>query len=279
MPKFELQDFHKTGVAFPLDVSEKNMNINWANEYHNFQRLALEKVGSKVSLKPNLLSTKFDSLIADEKVISAVKRAIGENIYVWSSAFFFKGPGDGKIVSFHQDNPYWQLTSDKVVTAWIALTNSSALSGALEVVPGSFKHGLINKLDVNNPRKAYLSGEKTTSEEDLLSYKHDLKDFLKVNEPLAIELEPGQFSLHHVNTVHGSGKNNSRNERIGFAIRYVASETKHSEEAKDTAIHLCGQKSSYFVDEIRPITSFSDDAIKQHEKALASAGAFGNKKY
>ena len=78
---------------------------------------------------------------------------------IWSSAFFPKAPGEGKIVSYHQDNPYWQLTNEKVVTAWIALTNSNHESGALEIVPKSSNLGIINDLDVKDARASYLKGE------------------------------------------------------------------------------------------------------------------------
>ncbi len=36
-----------------------------------------------------------------------------------------------------------------------------------------------------------------------------------------IELQPGEFSLHHVRIVHGSDPNNADYRRLGFAIRYV----------------------------------------------------------
>ena len=55
-------------------------------------------------------------------------------------------------------------------------------------------------------------------------------------------MNPGEFSIHHVNTVHGSGVNESDHHRIGFAIRYVSSETQHFEEKSDTAMHVCGKK-------------------------------------
>ena len=95
------------------------------------------------ALKPHLLSTFFDEMARDKSIIDNVKKIIGEDIYVWSSAFFAKAPGEGKIVSYHQDNPYWQLTTDKVVSAWVALTNSNKESGALEVVPETHKMGII----------------------------------------------------------------------------------------------------------------------------------------
>ena len=278
--EYNLDKFDENGFAYPLKL-KNNINSNdLIEEYYNFQKICKKKLNYSVSLKPNLLSKFFDNLAFDENIISSVKQIIGEDIYIWSSAFFPKEPGEGKIVSFHQDNPYWQLTSNNVVSAWIALTKSTEESGALSVVPKSHKNGIIKKLDVNNARESYLKGEKTTSDKDLLSYNQNLDKFIEQNPPKCLELQPGEFSIHHVNTVHGSGVNNSNNPRIGFAIRYISSDTKHLVEKKgDSAIHVCGKKNSYFSDEIRPGKSFSEESITNFEKAMKAAGAFGNKKY
>ena len=80
-------------------------------------------------------------------------------------------------MSYHQDNPYWQLSTTNVVTVWIALTNSDKKSELLNLFPILTTFGIINTLDVQNPRKAYLNGEKTTSEKDLLSYKQNWTNF------------------------------------------------------------------------------------------------------
>ena len=81
--------------------------INGQLEKENFllQEKAKNKLNIKISLKPNLLSTFFDSIVFDKSIITEVKKIIGANIFVWSSAFFAKASGEGKIVSFHQDNP------------------------------------------------------------------------------------------------------------------------------------------------------------------------------
>ena len=71
------------------------------------------------------------------------------------------------------------MTTGKVITVWIALTNSDKNSGALEVVPKSSKLGIIKKLDVPNTRDAYVKGLKTTNENDMLSYRQDLKRIFK----------------------------------------------------------------------------------------------------
>ena len=82
-------------------------------------------------------------------------------------------------MSYHQDNPYWQLSNEKVVSVWIALTNSDQERGALEVVPKSHKTGIIKNIDVKNARDAYLKGKKTTTEKDLLSFNQNLEEFIK----------------------------------------------------------------------------------------------------
>ena len=64
-----------------------------------------------------------------------------------------------------------------------------------------------------------------------------------------------------------------------FAIRYISSDTKHEFEKKDSGIHVCGLKNSYFTDEKRPKTDFGRNEIETFELAMGSAGAFGNKKY
>ncbi len=275
---FNIENFDKNGACWPFKIKQDLGNLE--KEYFEFQKLAESNLGHPVSLKPNLLSTFFDKLCFDENVISKVKQIIGDDIYIWSSAIFAKLPGEGKIVSYHQDNPYWQLSTNNVVSAWIALTESKKTSGALEVVPGSQKNGILKDLDVKNARESYLKGEKTTVDNDLLSYNQNLNEYTKINTPVAIELEPGEFSIHHVNTVHGSGINNSKKPRIGFAIRYVTSDTKHLiEKSGDSALHVCGKKNSYFSDEARPDKNFSKKAIEMHNYSMKSAGAFGNKKY
>ena len=92
-------------------------------------------------------------------------------------------------------------------------------------------------------------------------------------------MEQGQYSIHHVNTVHGSGVNKTDKYRVGFAIRYVSSETKHLEESSDRAVHICGNENPYYEHEKRPIEDFNEEAIKEYFLSTNSTGVFGNKAY
>lgn len=277
--KFDVNNFNKNGIVWPLELNDKKNLEKFENEYFKFKKKSQEIFNNNISLKPHLLSKFFYKLATDESVLENVKKIIGEDIYIWSSAFFAKAPSEGKIVSFHQDNPYWQLTTTKVVSAWIALTESNVESGALQIVPGSHKVGLIKKLDVENPRQSYLKGEKTTNKSDLLSFNQNLDEYIKDNPPVTVKLKPGEFSIHHVNTVHGSGINKTKNFRIGFAVRYVSSDTQHQKETEDLATHVAGKKNSYYQEEKIVKEDFSVEAINQYKFSMKSTGVFGNKKY
>ncbi len=279
MQKFNLKDFSDNGVSWPFNLDTLLYSKQLEEEYFKFQEKAIKFIGSKVTLKPNLLCPFFYNLSVHPSIVNKVKSIIGDDIYIWSSAFFPKAPNEGKMVSFHQDNPYWQLSSKNVISVWIALTESKEESGALQVVPKSSHLGLINKLDVKDARNAYLKGEKTTNENDLLSYNQNLDKFIKKNPPMVVNLEAGQFSIHHVNTVHGSAINKTKKHRIGYVIRYISTDTKHLKMKKDSAIHVNGKTSDYYYHEKKPLVAFSNAAIEEYNKAMKSAGAFGNKAY
>lgn len=82
-----------------------------------------------------------------------------------------------------------------------------------------------------------------------------------------------------MDVVHGSGPNESNKPRIGFAIRYVDSETFHLKDKEDSATHVSGKKSEYFKIETPPKGEFSELNIKEYNKRSNTAGTFGNKSY
>lgn len=276
---YDIENYSDIGFATPFTLSDKFRKTNWLSEYFSFQKKCNEILGHNVTLKPNLLSKFFDSVVFDQEIVDRVNELIGPNVYVWSSAIFAKAPGDKKVVSFHQDNPYWQLSTKEVVTAWVSFTQSDEVSGGMKIVPRSHKFGILNDLDVPNPRKAYLEGKKTTHKNDFLSYNNNLENFIEENPAVSINLSPGTFSLHHVDAVHGSGPNESSHYRIGYAIRYVSSKTRHLMESRDSGLHISGKKDSYFQDELRPVNDFDQDAVSVYRLSMKTAGSFGNKMY
>ena len=62
---------------------------------------------------------------------------IGPDILCWGTSFFIKEPRNPAFVSWHQDSTYWGLDPADVVTAWVALSDSTTENGAMRVIPGT----------------------------------------------------------------------------------------------------------------------------------------------
>ena len=277
----KIPPYHFPDASWPYDIpSSCATHLDIFNIYTNYKQESLKHLGKVATVKPHLLSERIYRLASCDPVINVVKSFIGNDINIWSSAFFAKEPFSKKYVGFHQDSPYWQLSSSNVVTAWIALTCSDKNNGCLQILTDSKITTEVYPLDVQDSFTSYRRGEKTTDQDDLISFKQNLsaKD-LKSYTRHFVTLQPGQFSVHSVNAIHGSDRNTSSTPRIGFAVRYVDSHTYHMRDKRDSVLHVCGRKSDYFKSETAPIGEFTPANILNYTNALDTAGVFGNKSY
>ena len=87
--------------------------------------------------KSLLLFKWLDDLIRDPRALEPVEQLIGPNIFCWNSIFWIKEAHSPSFVSWHQDTKYWGLSSEKVLTIWIALSLASLESGCMRVMPGT----------------------------------------------------------------------------------------------------------------------------------------------
>ena len=143
-------------------------------------------------------------------ILDVVEGVLGPDLMVWSAEFFIKEPNTHHVVGMHQDLTYWGLgeTSDQV-TAWVALSPATVQSGCMDFVAASHKNPIMPHND-------------TYSDTNLLSRGQEIAVDVRDDEKTHIELQPGQMSLHHGLTFHGSGPNRSDDRRIGFAIRKIS---------------------------------------------------------
>src|SRR3954454_9244690 len=79
----------------------------------------------RTNQKPHLLYTWLDALVRNDRILDAVEALHGPDLLCWGAQFFAKPPGDAAYVSWHQDATYWGLSSNDVVTAWVALSPST----------------------------------------------------------------------------------------------------------------------------------------------------------
>ena len=146
--------------------------------------------------KSHLLFTWLDGLIRHPAILDAVEGVIGPDILCWSSTFFIKEARDPGFVSWHQDSTYWGLDPADIVTAWVALSESTAENGAMRVIPGT------QKLDQVAHRDTFAAN-------NLLTRGQEIAVDVDGSDAVTLALEPGEMSLHHVRLIHGSDPNPS----------------------------------------------------------------------
>jgi non-haem Fe2+, alpha-ketoglutarate-dependent halogenase len=206
--------------------------------------------------KSHLLFTWLDRLIRHPAILDAVESVIGPDILCWSSTFFIKEARDPGFVSWHQDSTYWGLDPADIVTAWVALSESTAENGALRVIPDTQKLEQVAHRD-------------TFAANNLLTRGQEIAVDVDDSKAVMLSLEPGEMSLHHVRLIHGSDPNPSARRRIGFAIRYLPTHVRQVVGTRDSATLVRGvDRFGNFEPEYAPERDLSDAAVALHAHVM-----------
>ena len=255
-------NYSSNGIDWPIQAFEPKMVSNFHQRYLAFQDKATKIRGRETFIKPHLISILLDQIVHHHVILSAVEAAIGPNIVLWSSDIAIKEAGKDSYVPWHQDTPYWNLSSTDVVSVWFALTEAKVANGAMQVIPGSHNQGALGKLNIEgDPHEAYKAGEQTSSEGNIFAYDHEMLVPVDEDDAVSVELEPGEFSLHNIELLHGGGPNPSTEDRVGFVMHFMSTST-YCNSGKDSVTHIRGKKNhEYFVYEPRPTSDCSENAI------------------
>ena len=134
LPEAAIAHYREHGYYAPVQVmsADEAEGIRRRLEAHEASHGALK---GSMRHKSHLLFTWLDGLIQHPAVLDAVEGVIGPDILCWSSTFFIKEPRDPGFVSWHQDLTYWGWDPADIVTAWVALSESTAENGAMRVIP------------------------------------------------------------------------------------------------------------------------------------------------
>lgn len=251
--------FNRTGFFHPLDAFAGADIARYRQKLEAFEQTVGGRLTGQLRNKPHLLFTWADEIIRHPKILDAVEDVLGPNLLVWSSSFFTKEAHDPSYVSWHQDSTYWGLSEPDVVTAWVAFSDSVVENGCMRVIPGTH---LLDQL----PHKD------TFAKDNLLTRGQEVQVDVDPSQAVNVELQPGQFSLHHVRLVHGSDPNPSSRRRIGFAIRYVPTYVKQVAGARDSAMLVRGVDHHHNFDpEARPAVDYGEAERAAHKRATDDA--------
>jgi ectoine hydroxylase-related dioxygenase (phytanoyl-CoA dioxygenase family) len=135
-------------------------------------------------------------------------------------------PSGTKSLGYHQDSSYlaWFTPSD-LLTCWIALDDTSAECGTMELVRGSHRWALSEpEGDFHAPDNYRLPMQKAAARAGI--------------EPdiAFIEVPAGGGSFHHGWTWHGSGPNSGTNPRRSLVLHAMRSDAEYVPEHFDQGI-------------------------------------------
>jgi non-haem Fe2+, alpha-ketoglutarate-dependent halogenase len=208
----QVDSYHQDGLLFPLpalsaaEVEHFRACHDDLDQHLGGRPTAVEKGDRHLDIKW------ICDLATHPAVLDAVEDVIGPDILIHSSTIFTKYAHDDKFVSWHQDSHYWGLSEPRLVSAWIALTDSTVGNGCLRVLPGTHTRAFEH---LEQPQQT-----------NILTRGHTVCDTVDVDQAIDIVLRAGQMSFHNANLIHGSNPNTSSNPRIGVAIRYAATAVK-----------------------------------------------------
>jgi phytanoyl-CoA hydroxylase len=149
-------------------------------------------------------------IAAHPPLVELVESLIGPGVSVYFSQIFFKPPEGGGPKPAHQDNFYFGPNDlEGVVTAWIALDDSTLENGCLYFGEGT-QHGPVygHVAPADEPYNLQLPAE-----------------ILQRQPMMPAPVMRGGVSFHHGNTFHQSGPNRSTRGRRACALHYVNAHT------------------------------------------------------
>lgn len=192
---------------------------------------------------------------SDPRILDVVEGILGPDILIYGVEFFIKEPNTRQKVTMHQDLTYWGLGAiDGLVTAWLALSPATPASGCMDFVQGSHKKAILPHRDSDDP-------------DNLLSRGQEVAVDVPDDQKVPIEIHPGEISLHHGLTIHGSGPNTTDDRRIAAVIRYCTPQIAQQVADRDYAVLARGaDREGNFVHFMPPATPFTPESLKLYDE-------------
>ena len=152
----------------------------------------------------------FGAIARCEKVVGAAERLLGGEVYHYHSKLTLKAPESGGAWNWHQDYGYWYFNGNlfpDMLSVFVAIDPATEANGCLQVIQGSARMG---RLDHE------LVGGQLTAEPERVAHA------IERLEVVSCEMAAGDALFLHCNTLHGSSKNTSKQNRNVLLCCYNA---------------------------------------------------------
>jgi non-haem Fe2+, alpha-ketoglutarate-dependent halogenase len=157
----EVSRYRRDGFHFPIRVLSAGEAHACRDRLEAHERATGGPIAGNMRHKVHLLFTWAHELARHPAILDAVEDIIGPDILCWSSTFFIKEARSPSFVSWHQDATYWGLSTDEVVTAWVAFADAPVESGAMRFWPGSHLRNQLEHRDTFDENNLLSRGRRT----------------------------------------------------------------------------------------------------------------------
>jgi len=165
----------------------------------------------------HLYNQSFLDAAKHPNLIEPLKDLLGDHLRLYGSQVFAKPARVGTVVPAHQDMPYWPFEPFEMISAWIALDDSTIGNGCVRYAKGSHKLGMLphGPSGVVGNSLGLLSDDRVAALQE---------------QP--VEVRRGSCILHHSLTVHRSEANKSEKPRRGLIYVYMSENVKLTDPSK-----------------------------------------------
>lgn len=211
--KFSLEQFKTEGYTGPIAV----LNAEEARAvYERFFAEIGQSPGAPGPTKAYLSAWQLRlrwayELATHPRVLDAMEGLLGPDLVLWAMHWWYKEPGNGKRIPWHQDGHYWPMAPKKNVTAWFAVGPTFKANGCLRIVPGSHKTTVKHE-NLGDKNSHFAEGIPVGAVDE--------------SKALDVEMNPGEAVFFNEATFHGSEPNTSDVPRVAFSLRYTTPEVK-----------------------------------------------------
>ncbi len=214
----DVRRYEEDGVLFPVQVLDSAEVARYRAAAEELDRALLEAAqpvapGERPVMMDGECHLNFEwahSLCTHPMILDVVERIIGPDILVHSSSLFFKRPGKS-FVSWHQDSNYWELSQPRLVSAWIALSDSTVENGCLRVQPGTHLT-MLEHMEVHHFLRQHRWAPATVSE------GHENQD------RRILHACRGDVVAPRANASWLESQRSTSSPELGYAIRYLAAD-------------------------------------------------------
>lgn len=228
------EQFLRDGASWPLPAFDTETIARYRN--HVLAEREKGLMQSDYRCKSQVLFPWMAEIATSDVVKHYVSAILGDDFHCWDTLFWIKEPGDGKVVSFHQDATYWNLApKEDALTVWLAFNDVTVESGAIEYQLGSHYQGQFAHADLPTQENLLMRGQTIQTDLSEIRITH-------------AELPEGHLTMHSSFIIHGSGANKSTQPRLACGMVFAKGSVRPIVEyALESTLWVSGEDTNNFL--------------------------------